>query len=111
MCGWTPGIRQDHLGDMTEHAQPPDLLADPAARLNASLSDTRSLVPADTSSRARILRIARDIAHATERQNAPLAAYLIGRFVQESIRAGVSETQALDRAGSTVRSLIGEAPG
>ncbi len=95
---------------MPDDLHAPDLLADLASRLNASLSETSSLAPADTSSRARILRIARDISHATERQNAPLASYLIGRFVQESIGSGVSETAALEQAASIVHSLIGEAP-
>ena len=42
----------------------------------------RSLEPLDLAGRAKLLRIARDVAHATERQNAPLAAFLIGRFVR-----------------------------
>ena len=95
---------------MADHTEPRDLLADLASRLNTSLGVTGDLAPADTTGRARILRIARDVAHATERQNAPLAAYLIGRFVQESIGSGASETQALERAAAAVRSLIGEAP-
>lgn len=66
--------------------------------------------PPDLHDRALLLRIARDIAHATERQNAPLAAYLIGRFVQVSVTAGSSESAALAAAASTVRALIGEAP-
>lgn len=96
---------------MPDQTPPPDLLAELALRLNALLGDTRRLAPVDTAGRGRILRIARDVAHATERQNAPLAAYLIGRFVQERIGSGVSETAALERAASIVASLIEEAPG
>jgi Domain of unknown function (DUF6457) len=66
--------------------------------------------PLDLHDRALLLRIARDIAHATERQNAPLAAYLIGRYVQVRVTAGSSESEALAAAASTVHSLIGEAP-
>ncbi len=68
------------------------------------------LDPLDLHNRALLLRIARDIAHATERQNAPLAAYLIGRFVQVSVTAGRSESDALAAAASIVHALIGEAP-
>lgn len=57
-----------------------------------------------------LLRIARDVAHATERQNAPLASYLIGRFVQAAVAAGDSEPEALERAAAIVTSLVGEAP-
>ena len=56
------------------------------------------------------VRIARDTAHSSERQNAPLAAYLIGRFVEASVEAGSSEADALREASAIVRSLIGEAP-
>jgi Cft2 family RNA processing exonuclease len=95
---------------MPDPPDQPDLLAELASRLSASRSDGSLLAPVDPAGRARILLIARDVAHATERQNAPLAAYLIGRFVQESIRSGISEAAALDQAASEVRSLIGESP-
>ena len=87
-----------------------DLLGELAAKLGAARGDTDPLEPLDLASRARLLRIARDVAHATERQNAPLAAYLIGRFVQDAIRSGVSPAGAIDQAASVVRSLIGESP-
>ncbi len=96
---------------MPDPPEQPDLLAALASRLNAPQVDGGILAPVDPAGRARILRIARDVAHATERQNAPLAAYLIGRFVQESIRSGISEAAALDQAASAVRSLIEESPG
>lgn len=67
--------------------------------------------PVDPAGRARLLRIARDVAHASERQNAPLAAYLTGRFVQDAVRSGVSEADALQQAESVVRTLIGDGAG
>ena len=88
----------------------PDLLRDLASRLSAARSGPAGLGPPDAVSRARLLRIARDVAHATERQNAPLAAYLLGRFVQEGVMAGASEADALVQAETVVRSLIAAAP-
>ena len=38
-----------------------------------------------------------------------VAAYLMGRFVQDAVRSGVSEADALDQAESAVRILIGDA--
>ena len=87
-----------------------DILAALAAKLDALSDNAGVLEPVDLAQRAKLLRIARDVAHATERQNAPLAAYLIGRFVQDCVRAGMTETAAIDRAAEVVRSLIGEAP-
>jgi Domain of unknown function (DUF6457) len=86
-----------------------DLLSELASTLSAAGGAAGGVPPLDIAGRARLLRIARDVAHATERQNAPLAAYLIGRFVQDAVRSGVSEADALDRADSAVRVLIGEA--
>jgi hypothetical protein len=88
-----------------------DILADLAAKLDAAGSAAGDLEPVDLAKRAQLLRIARDVAHATERQNAPLAAYLIGRFVQTCLAAGMTEAAALDRATEVVRSLIGEGAG
>jgi hypothetical protein len=90
--------------------QPPrgDVLSELASQLSAVGGLAASLEPLDLAGRAKLLRIARDVAHATERQNAPLAAFLIGRFVEGSVRSGVSPADALDAAASVVRSLIGE---
>jgi hypothetical protein len=88
-----------------------DVLGELAARLNAAGDGTGALEPIDLALRARLLRVARDVAHTTERQNAPLAAYLIGRFVQDAMRSGMSERDAVDQAASVVASIIGEPPG
>jgi Domain of unknown function (DUF6457) len=95
---------------MSEAPGTGDLLGELAAQLNAARRGTGALEPMDLEVRARLLRIARDVAHATERQNAPLAAYLIGRFVQDAMRSGMSQSDAVDQAASVVRSIIGEPP-
>jgi hypothetical protein len=87
-----------------------DLLPALAAKLNDARRGGAGIEPLDLAGRARLLRIARDVAHTTERQNAPLAAYLIGRFVQSSVDAGVPSADALAEAAEVVRSLTGEVP-
>ena len=84
-----------------------DLLTELAFRLSAARGGW-TLGPVDLTTRTRLLGIARDVAHATERQTAPLAAYLVGRFIQEAVGSGISEAGALDQAASVVRSLIEE---
>jgi Domain of unknown function (DUF6457) len=93
---------------MTDVPDRSDLLTELASRLSAARAGAATLGPADLATRARLLRIARDVAHATERQNAPLAAYLIGRFIQDAVSSGIPEADALDQAASVVRALIGE---
>jgi Domain of unknown function (DUF6457) len=100
-------IARKILSDMTDSTGTRDLLTELAAKLRAARGST-SLETVGLAGRARLLRIARDVAHATERQNAPLAAYLIGRFVQDAVRSGTSEAEAIDQAAAIVRSLIGE---
>ena len=97
--------------DMTGAPDANDLLTELASALSAARGSAGSVQPVDLAARAQLLRIARDVAHATERQNAPLAAYLIGRFVQDAVRSGVSESEALREAASLVRTLIEEGAG
>ena len=87
-----------------------DLLDKLASQLSAARGGTGAPAPIDLAVRARLLRIARDVAHATERQNAPLAAYLIGGFVRDAMRSGTSQSDAVEQAASVVRSIIGEPP-
>ena len=95
---------------MDGDASDPDLLHRLASALSGSASEESRLVPLDLRERALLLHVARDVAHASERQNAPLARYLIERFVQLSISAGVAESEALARAAAIVNSLAGQAP-
>jgi hypothetical protein len=55
--------------------------------------------------RARLLRLARDIAHTGERQDAPLASYLIGRFVERRSAEGASDEEALGEAARLIEEL------
>jgi hypothetical protein len=95
---------------MSEQPEVTDLLSALAAKLHDARAGGAGIEPLDLAGRARLLRIARDVAHSTERQNAPLAAYLIGRFVQSSVEAGVAPADALAEAAEVVRSLTGEVP-
>jgi hypothetical protein len=92
--------------------EPPesDVLRTLAAALRGSDARQPGLEPLEPRDRALLLRVARDVAHATERQNAPLASYLIGRFVEAAVSSGASESEALDRAAAIVSSLLGDAP-
>lgn len=105
-----PTIGQDHSSNMDGGTPDFDLLAQLASALTIPGSSSADLRPLEPRERALLLRTARNVAHATERQNAPLASYLIGRFVQSSISAGMSETDAMARAVAIVTSLVGEFP-
>jgi Domain of unknown function (DUF6457) len=87
----------------------PDLLARLASALTDAAPEGSRLVPLDLRERALLLSIARDVAHASERQNAPLASYLIGRFVQMRMTAGAAESEALAAAAAIVNSLPDQA--
>ena len=54
----------------------------------------------------RILRLAREIAHGTERKNAPLATFLIGRYVAVRAAEGATVERALDEATAVARELL-----
>jgi hypothetical protein len=45
-----------------------------------------------------ILTLARIVAHGTERKNAPLAAYVVGRYVEARCAQGVDESVAVAEA-------------
>jgi hypothetical protein len=99
---------------MTEGATPGrggegDLLERIAAALRADSGDGSSSAPFSPPQRARLLRLARDIAHSGERQDAPLASYLIGRFVERRRAAGVPEEAAIGEAAALIDGLTAEA--
>jgi sugar phosphate isomerase/epimerase len=63
-----------------------------------------------TGSEARVvLRLAREVAHRTERMNAPVAAYVAGRFVEARIRAGDTPEAAALRAFEIAEAILPEA--
>lgn len=55
---------------------------------------------------ARVLDLARVVAHGSERRYAPLAAYLAGKFVTERSAAGVPPADALEDALATAEALL-----
>ena len=57
-----------------------------------------------------LLDLARTVAHATERRNAPLATYLAGRFVAQRVAAGVAPAEALAEAVARAEGAAGDAP-
>lgn len=87
-----------------------ELLRRLASALGGDAPHAEVLMPLQPRERALLLRIARDVAHASERQNAPLAAYMIGRFAEAAVATGLSEPEALARAAAAVQTLIGEGP-
>ena len=55
-----------------------------------------------------ILQVAREVAHAGERQHAPLAAYLLGRYAEMRRQGvGMAETDALAEAARDVGRILG----
>lgn len=68
------------------------------ARLASGHTDAGEL-PLLTKDRAGlVLELARRVAHASERKNAPLAAYLAGAFVNLRVAQGVDADEALRNA-------------
>lgn len=73
-----------------------------AALLAAELSEA----PLTPSTVGAVLRVARDVAHATERLNAPLCAYVAGRHVEARLREGCDEDAAIAEVDAAVRRLL-----
>jgi hypothetical protein len=57
----------------------------------------------------RVLRIARDVAHGTERRNAPLATFIAGQYVQRRTAQGISVEEAMAEVEAVVARLLAEA--
>lgn len=76
-----------------------------ASEMNVLASEGGMVAP-ELARRALILRLARDVAHAGERQEAPLATYLVGRYVERRGAAGVSEDGALEEAAEMVARVL-----
>lgn len=57
-----------------------------------------------------VLDLARAVAHGTERRNAPLAAYLAGRYCAVRAAAGVTRSEALAEATAAADDVIGRSP-
>lgn len=69
-----------------------------AAALEERLGRSEPTVRLLRESKNPILDLARIVAHGTERKNAPLAAYVAGRYVAARAAQGVDEAAALAEA-------------
>ena len=56
-----------------------------------------------------VLRLAREVAHGSERRYAPLATFLAGQFVAARVDGGVSVSTALVEALSLARQVLPQA--
>jgi hypothetical protein len=63
-------------------------------------------VDASEEERRILLRLAREVAHRTERVNAPLSTYLAGRFVAERVREGMAPSDAARRALEVAEEML-----
>lgn len=81
-----------------------------AERLARELAGAARQGPLTAATAGRLLRLARDVAHATERLNAPLVAYVAGRHVATRQAAGLSEEAALDEVEKAIRRLLSASP-
>ena len=53
-----------------------------------------------------MLRLSREVAHRSERRWAPVASYLVGRYVEARVRAGADPATALGEAFAVAESLL-----
>lgn len=75
-----------------------DWLEEYAAALEDRLGGPAPGIRLRKQDRGPILSLARVVAHGTERKNAPLAAYVAGRYVALRTRQGAGEAEALAEA-------------
>lgn len=97
---------------MSEHAENPPARgsAEPGA-WSARLAAELGSAPLEPRTVGMLLRLAREVAHGTERVNAPLSTYVAGRHVAERVAAGGDEAAALAEVEAAVRRLLPEPPG
>jgi Domain of unknown function (DUF6457) len=79
---------------------------DTAARWVADLAAQLSVPGMTLHTQAGVLALARDVAHATERKYAPLAAFVAGRFVEVRRSEGVDEATALRELNDMVSRIL-----
>jgi hypothetical protein len=76
-----------------------------AAALEQALGRSAPDVHLQRHAKNPILLLARVVAHGTERKNAPLAAYVAGRYVAARAAEGVEEERALAEAVAAAESI------
>ncbi len=56
-----------------------------------------------------VLRLAKEVAHGSERRYAPLATFLAGQFVAGRVEGGVTASAALEEALSLAQQMLPQA--
>lgn len=89
-------------------------MTDPTAwvtRLAAELARPgEDPVPVDAATVGALLRIAREVAHRTERLNAPLSTYVVGRYVAARVATGTDEATAIAEVETAIMRLLSMPP-
>jgi Domain of unknown function (DUF6457) len=92
----------------TDQADPDDTWYE---RLTEALSggSGRAAATLTPHQRGQVLRIARDVAHGTERKNAPVATFIAGRYVEARCAEGADAGTALNEVAEAVGRLLPDA--
>ncbi|MFN2451663.1 MAG: DUF6457 domain-containing protein [Candidatus Dormibacteria bacterium] len=75
-----------------------------AAELAAAAGLDEELMSSST--RTSLLQLARDVAHGSERRNAPLATFVAGRYVEARRRQGIGAALALEEVSGVAARLL-----
>ena len=84
--------------------------AETAAEWVGRLAVELRVEPLAPRTEAEVLRLARDVAHGTERKAAPLAAFVAGRYVELAMADGRDVDEALLEVSEAVERLLDGPP-
>lgn len=84
-----------------------DWLARFSSELATKLRNGEPLTPSGPE-KNRLLELARDVAHDSERKNAPLATFVVGRYVECRVEQGIDTDAAIAEALEVARRLLPE---
>lgn len=87
-----------------------DWIDDLADALSDRLGGARGALRLGGEEAQDILEAARALSHRTERSNASLASYLVGRYVSARVAAGVDPDRALAEALNVVKRMLAHPP-
>jgi hypothetical protein len=80
-----------------------------ASRLVRELvGDEPTAIPLAPATVGALLHIARNVAHGSERLNAPLSTYVAGRYVASRVAAGADEKTAIAEVEQAVKRVLAE---
>ncbi|MGH7721791.1 MAG: DUF6457 domain-containing protein [Candidatus Dormibacteria bacterium] len=91
-------------------SDPTEWIARLVVELAASGAEAVSVDIVDASTVGALLRLARDVAHGSERFNAPLSTYVAGRYVAARVAAGVDQATAIAEVEQAVTRVLGAPP-